>query len=153
VAAPFATADDVAARWRPLNTQEQAQADALCADASVLLRARFPGIDSQISGGQLDEAAVVMVAAGMVRRAMIGGGEGIQQQSETVGPYSTSQTYANPLGNVFLTAADLTVILGYIPAGGTHQYGNTTARLSPSVDDFESWYDGGVTVIPSNPGV
>lgn len=152
MAAPFATADDVAARWRPLTPAEQSQADALCADASVLLCARFPGIDSQVTTGQVDDAAVVMVVCGMVRRAMIGGSEGIQQQSETVGPYSQSQTYANPLGNVFLTAADLTAILGYIPAGGTHKYGNTTIRRSPTVDDFTDWYDGGVTGIPANPG-
>jgi hypothetical protein len=39
----------------------------------------------------------------MVKRAMIAPSDGITQQSEAMGPYSQSQSYANPLGNVFLT--------------------------------------------------
>lgn len=150
MAAPFAYSDDVAARWRPLSTAEQAIADVRCEDASVVIRARFPGIDSQVEGGTVDQAAVRMVCANMAIRAMVAPNDGVSQESETVGPFGRSQTYANPLRNVFLTAADITAILGYIPAGGTHSYTNTTRNVFPDLTDL---YDGGVTVIPSNPGV
>lgn len=126
MAAPFATADDVAARWRPLTAAETAVATVLCGDASNLLRARFPGIDGQVTSGAMDLDVLAAVVAGMVKRAMIAPSEGVSSESETTGPFSHSQTYANPLGNVFLTAADLVLILGYQPSGQTGQYANTT---------------------------
>ena len=127
MAAPFATADDVAARWRPLTADEDSVATTLCLDASNLLRARFPGIDAQI-GQQLDQDVVIAVVAGIVKRAMLGGGDGVASQSDSVGPYGQNRTFANPLGNVFLTQADITMIIGYRPAGQTVQYANTTCH-------------------------
>lgn len=128
MAAPFATSDDVAARWRPLSAAEQVVADTLCSDASNLIRARFPGIDDQVTSGAIDAEVLTQVVAGMVKRAMVAPSDGITSQSEGVGPYSRSQTYANPLGNVFLTQADLTLILGYRPAAQTVRYANTTSN-------------------------
>lgn len=124
---PFATADDVAARWRPLSSDEQDRADILAEDASALIRARFPGID-----GQVDATILTMVVAGMVKRAMIAPSDGVSQESEGLGPYTHSQTFTNPMGNVFLTAADLVLIQGYKPKGGTFAYGNTTTAVSPA---------------------
>lgn len=114
---PFATSDDVAARWRPLTSVEQEQADTLVGDASVLLRSRYGDIDARIASGDLDAGAALVVVAGMVRRAMVGAaaGDGVTQSSETVGPFSHSQSYANPMGNLFLTAADDLLIRGYRP--------------------------------------
>lgn len=123
---PFADATDVADRWRPLSDAEQQTADVLCGDASRLLLARFPGIDGQIVSGQVDAETVTQVVAGMVKRAMVAPADGITSQSETTGPYGHSQTYANPLGNVFLTQADITLILGYQPAAQSHTFANTT---------------------------
>jgi hypothetical protein len=131
MADPFATADDVAARWRPLTSAEEDQADVFAADASALIRARFPGID-----GQVDPAILTIVVAGMVKRAMIAPDDGVSQESETVGPYSRSQSFANPLRNVFLTAADLVLIEGYRPTGGTFGYGNTTTAVSESFQNI-----------------
>lgn len=127
---PFATSDDVANRWRPLTPAEATVADTLVLDASSLIRARFPGIDSQAASGQLDPNVLTMVCAGMVKRALIAPAEGVSQSSETVGPYSQSQTFANPMRNVFLTAADEILILGYIPRGSSHRYGNTTTKVA-----------------------
>lgn len=125
--ADFATAADVAARWRPLTSAETAVATVLCADASAVIRARFPGID-----GQVDAAILTMIVAGMVKRALIAPEDGVSQESETTGPYSHSQSFANPMRNVFLTAADLVLILGYKPQGGTFRYGNTTTQCGDS---------------------
>lgn len=114
---PFATADDVAARWRPLSSDEQDRADLLASDASALIRARYADVDARVASGDLDGQAVTIVVAGMVRRAMIGAaaGDGVTQSSETVGPFSHSQSYANPMGNLFLTATDDVLIRGYRP--------------------------------------
>jgi hypothetical protein len=133
---PFADSSDVAARWRPLTSAEIGQADVLCADASALIRARFPGIDSQVTSGQVDSGVLTMVVAGMVRRAMIAPAEGVSSQSETAGPFARSQTFANPLGNVFLTAADLTLILGYQPRASSHKFGNDTCRVENTGPGF-----------------
>src|SRR5690349_649850 len=126
----FATADDLAARWRPLTAQETTTAQALLFDASLLIRARFPGIDAQVTSGGVDPDVLVMVVTGMVKRAMIAPADGISQESQGMGPYTHSQSYANPLGNVFLTQADMTLILGYQPAGQTMQFANDTCRTS-----------------------
>lgn len=134
MADPFASSADVAARWRPLTTAETAVADVLAGDASTLIRARFPGIDGQVTSGGVDANILTMVVAGMVKRALIAPDDGVSQQSEGVGPFSHSRSYTNPMRNVFLTAADLTLILGYLPAGGTHHFGNDTIR--PSGDGY-----------------
>jgi hypothetical protein len=130
MAAPFATPGDVAARWRPLTAAELVIATALLGDASALLRSRFPGIDAQVANGNLDAAIPLLVVAGMVKRALIAPDEGVTSESESAGPYNHSQTFANPLRNVFLTAADLVLIQGYIPAGGSHRFANTTDKTS-----------------------
>ena len=128
----FATHEDVADRWRPLTAAEAVLADTLCWDASALLRARFPGIDASIAAGTPSADVVMMVCAGMVRRALIAPSDGVSQQSETAGPFSQSQSYSNPMRNVFLTAADETLILGYRPKAMSVGYSNTTTRVENS---------------------
>jgi hypothetical protein len=49
-----------------------------------------------------------------------------------MGPYSQSQTFANPMRNVFLTTADLVLILGYQPAGQSRGYANDTTQCENS---------------------
>lgn len=132
MADPFATADDVADRWRPLTSDEHNTASVLVRDASAVIRARFPGIDGQVTAGSVDADTLTMVVANMVKRALVAPDDGVSQESEGVGPYSHSQTFANPLRNVFLTAAELVLIQGYKPSGGTYAYGNTTTQTAGS---------------------
>lgn len=126
MAGPYATAADVAARWRLLNPDEQEIATTLAGDASALIRSRFPGIDAQVTSGAVDSTILTIVVAGMVKRAMIAPDDGLSQHSESAGPFSESRTYANPMRNVFLTQADLTLILGYQPAGQSMGFANDT---------------------------
>jgi hypothetical protein len=119
----LATLDDVSNRWRPLSDAETLKVETLLGDASALLRAEFPGIDTTIDSGGLDATIVASVVAQMVKRAMLAPSDGIQQESETAGPYSHSQQYANPMGNVFLTAAERTLILGRQPEAMSVQFG------------------------------
>lgn len=131
MADPFADAGDVAARWRPLTDAETVVASTLVVDASTLLRQRFPGIDDQVTSGAVDPNILTMVVAGMVKRALVAPDDGVSQESETVGPYSRSQSFANPMRNVFLTAADITLILGYQPGAVSKSYANDTINCSP----------------------
>ncbi len=122
MADPFATPDDVAARWRPLTPAEETVAETLVGDASRTLRARFPGIDASIAAGTVDAEAAKQVVAGMVKRALIAPQEGVDSTSETVGPFSYSQRYSNALRNLFLTAADELLIEGYRPRARSIRY-------------------------------
>lgn len=113
----FAEIGDVAARWRPLTPDEETVAWALLKDASALIRARFPGVESQV-----DSDVLVAVVAGMVKRALVAPNIGVSQESETAGPWSHSQSYANPMGNVFITTAERTLILGQRLKGMTVRF-------------------------------
>lgn len=105
---PFAISQDVANRWRPLTAEELSIVDTLILDASDIIRVRFPDVDARIVSGALAQSTVVRVVSGMVRRAMLNrDSEGITQGSETVGPFAHSQTFANPNGNLYLSADDI----------------------------------------------
>lgn len=110
MAAAFATATDLAARWRPLSTAEQAQAGVLLGDASAILRAECPDVDARTTAlpPTLDPDIPKMVACAMVKRAMIAGAdaEGVTAHQQTAGPFSQSLTYSNPMGNLYLTKAE-----------------------------------------------
>lgn len=130
--AAFATPDDVAARWRPLTDAETAVAATLVGDASTLIRQRFPGIDAQVTSGAVSADVLMIVVAGMVRRALIAPDDGVSQESATIGPHSATQTYANPMRNIFLTDADLTLILGYQQTAVSSRFSNTTDQCGPN---------------------
>lgn len=123
MADPFAVPDDVADRWRPLTSAESSTASALLQDASARIRSQYPGIDDQIASGAVDEDAVTAVATAMVIRAMISrGAAGASQVSEAAGPFSQSFSFANPNGNLYLTADDDALIRGYWPAARSIAY-------------------------------
>jgi hypothetical protein len=103
----FATADDVSARWRSFSDEESELADQLAKDASLRVQALYPTILLRIAAGTVQEEIVRIVVCGMVKRAMLSlGAEGITQLTESGGPYSESRTFANPSGNLYLTAED-----------------------------------------------
>jgi hypothetical protein len=107
----YATAMDVAERWRPLSSQEMDLADTLAMDASFRVRRRFPTLDARIAAGSIDIREVAAVVAGMVKRAMIAGGQdATTQQAETLGSLSLSRTYANPMGHLYLTDDDVATL-------------------------------------------
>lgn len=107
---PFAVASDLADRWRPLSTAEQAQATILLADASTILRAECPDVDERLAADPptLDSDLPVMIVCAMVKRAMIAAADaaGVGSVQQTAGPFSQSQTFTNPMGNLYLTKAE-----------------------------------------------
>lgn len=117
----YATPDDLAARWRPLTDQEVLTAGALLDDAALMLRAEYPGIDDNVTQGILDPGVLRAVSVAMVKRAMVRP-DGVTQSAETVGPYSASQSFANPTGNLYITAAEDRFIRGYRPGAMSVAY-------------------------------
>lgn len=107
---PYATTDDLEARWRPLTATERPRAATLLADAAVRIDAFAPMPEGDEQQAEIRK----IISCDMVKRAMQNGGEtaGVTQQSQTSGPFGTSTTYANPSGDLYLTAADKK-LLGY----------------------------------------
>lgn len=111
--APFATADDVEARWRTLSSAEITTADVLSTDASDMIRTRWSDVDDRIASGSLSADSLTRVVANMVKRAMIvGDREGLESRSQGAGPFSVSDKFANPNANLYFTAEDLRLLDG-----------------------------------------
>lgn len=119
----LADPEDVGDRWRPLLDSEYPKVVALLGDASALIRAEFPGIDDAIAAGDPSADVVAGVVANMVKRTLLQAEDGISSESESTGPFSHSRQFANPLGNLFLTAAERVLILGRRPKAMSVQYG------------------------------
>jgi hypothetical protein len=145
---PFATADDVVARWRALDTEERDRADILLADASAFIRAGCPGIDDRVAAGTLDPTVITAVVVGVVKRAMLaaGAGDGISHQQQTAGPYTQTFTFTNPTGSLYLTKADRRLLGCRGGAGHAFDIDPTPHRhgLPPDLDDCRPqwWIDG-----------
>jgi hypothetical protein len=113
MADPFATHTDVEARWRPLSDAEDAVADQLATDASDMIRERWPDIDQRVTSGAIAAETLTRIVAQMVKRAMLNGdSEGLESRAQAAGPFSVSDKFANPNGNLYLTTADITLLDG-----------------------------------------
>lgn len=103
----FATAEQLADRWRPLTEAETPRAEALLLDASQMI------LDEDTRGVLADLTAptqtLVSIACSMVIRAMASGvevGPPVTQGSWSAGSFSASNTYANPTGDLYLTKSE-----------------------------------------------
>lgn len=98
---PFATPDELAARWRPLFDGERETATTLLADASDLIMTQCPKWD------KANEATLRRIACQMVKRAMLAMDRaGVSQSTQTAGSFSESMSYSNPDGDLYLTSAE-----------------------------------------------
>lgn len=111
---PFATNDDLAARWRPLTDAEKARADVLIADASRMIRRLYPDVDSRIAAGELELADLTAIVCAMVKRVMLAPADldGVESRAQATGPHSVSDKFSNPLGNMYLTAEEKDILGG-----------------------------------------
>lgn len=98
----FAEVTDIETRWRALSPDEETRANVLIGDASAMLSSLVA-----IRPDDCHQAALLKtVCCNMVIRAMSATGSdmfGVSQSSITAGPYSQSQTYLNPSGDMYLT--------------------------------------------------
>lgn len=115
MADPLATTDDLEDLWRSLSDSETTVATALLRVASRVVRARYSDVDARILSESLDAQDVADVVALMVKRAMLSpAADGVEQQSQTAGPFGITNKYANVEGSVYMTAEER---LLFEPAG------------------------------------
>ncbi len=110
----YATVEDLQARMkRPLGPTEIDHAETLLAEASSEIDARFRvrgwSVESRLGAGLLTEDDLRAVVCRMVRRALLGDDsmEGVRTLQQVTGPFSDMVTYANPMGDLYLSKADL----------------------------------------------
>lgn len=106
----FATVADYVARCGP--AEDEGRVAALLEDASAYLRGayrRHTGRDYTADSNATFDENVKPVCVAMVARAVNAPGAmaGVTQQSQTAGPYSSSLTFANPTGDLYLGRSDL----------------------------------------------
>lgn len=110
MAESFATVEDLEKRWRPLTEDEKGTATALLEDASVQIRAEFTDVDERINATPplLDAAVPRMIVCAMVKRAMLAPVDQapVSAQQQSAGPFSQSNTFANPMGDLYLTSRE-----------------------------------------------
>lgn len=101
----YATVDDLEARWRQLDADEEERAGVLLDDASAML-------DALVTVDATDEAQAAllrMVSCNMVSRAMLASGSdvmGLSQVDYGMGPFQQTAHFANPSGDMYLTAQE-----------------------------------------------
>lgn len=101
----YATVDDLEARWRPLTEDEAAKAETLLDDAGVML-ASLVTVDE---GDERQLALLRVVSCSMVTRAMMASESetyGLSQVDYGMGPFSQAAHFANPSGDLYLTAQE-----------------------------------------------
>lgn len=103
----FASVDDLVARFRELDSDEQMHAEAKLEDATSMLAAEFARVGVVIDPeNELQAANLKAVCCSMVRRAMANNNVDLTQSSMTAGPYTEMFTYANPSGNMYISSEE-----------------------------------------------
>lgn len=112
----YATAEDLEARWHALEGDDATRAETLLGDAAAML-------DALVEVDPEDEAQqnlLKIVSCSMVIRAMLSAESdayGVSQLDYGMGPFSQAAHFANPNGDLYLTAQEkrlLGVGSGYI---------------------------------------
>lgn len=110
---PFAIVDDLEVRWRTIREDERPRVERLLADASQLIMDECPGA--------ADCAALTLerIVCGVVKRAMtprpVDGAESLQRGA---GPYQATVRWANPDGDIYLTASERRSLRGRAQRAG-----------------------------------
>lgn len=133
---PFATATDLAARWRTLTSAEETLATTLLGDASNLILSecsRANLVDDADTAEQTTRAATLKrIVCAMVKRAMIDGTDepSFAEMQQTAGPFGFRVKPANPTGDLYLTKAERRSL----PCG--HQVAFTIPMCADDEDDL-----------------
>lgn len=110
----YAEISDLEARWRPLTSEEEAVASVLLADATQMIRDRWPSIDADLAAGTRSIDTLIPIVCAMVKTAMQNpGNEGVESSTVQTGPFSDSRKYANPNGNLYLTGQMIQTLDGF----------------------------------------
>lgn len=101
---PFATVDDLAAAWLGYDRDKEGAARAALSFISAALRTMCDtaNIENDILKGVTCRVAIRMLKSG--------DGAGVSQESWTASPFGGSVSYANPTGDIYLTAFEKTLL-------------------------------------------
>lgn len=107
----YATVEDLEQRWRKIVDDERPRVEALLWDAAVEIDAIAPRPAEMTDA---DWATRKVVSCRMVKRAIQQEdvGSGVEQLSQTAGPFGIQTRFANPTGDLYLTKADRRLLLG-----------------------------------------
>lgn len=104
---PFATTDDIEARWHtPLTQEERRRAYAALDDTTAL-------ITDECTRAGIDIASIptatlrAITCAAVIRKLTTDDDHlGVTNSQQTAGGFSESFTYSNPMGDLYLTSAE-----------------------------------------------
>lgn len=90
------------------------------ARASRYVRAEVPSVDARIASGKLDADLVKDIVCEMVKSASASMAEGVGVASvqQAAGPYSKTTTFANPVGDLYLTKKQRRLLGGGLARAG-----------------------------------
>lgn len=101
----YATVEDLEARYGELSSELEGRATVLLDDAAAI-------IDAYVTVDATDEhclARLRLVSCAMVNRALHAAESdayGVSQSTMTAGPYTQNVSFANPSGDLYLTATE-----------------------------------------------
>lgn len=101
----YATVADLEDRYGELSTEQADRAEVLLDDAATMIDLTFGSEETDET--RLD--ARKMVSCSMVNRALAASESdayGVSNATYTMGPFSQSATFANPSGDLYLTAGE-----------------------------------------------
>lgn len=140
---PFATVEDIAILWRPLNDAETSRAEALLPVVSDTLRQeavnRGYDLDNMITDGKLMGSVIKSVTVDIVARALMTSttSEPMTQESQSALGYTWSGTYLVPGGGLFVKESELKRLglkrqkIGVIEWYGTSGNNDTDSHTKP----------------------
>ena len=120
---PFATVDELKARWPDFPPGADAHAEVLLEDASQFI------LDTVKSAGLAAPATRRRIVCAVVRRMMDVDEAGIESFSQSAGPFSQTVKPVNPNGDFYLTKAEKTAL----GAGAQQAFGVQIAGFCASV--------------------
>lgn len=104
----FATVDDLSKRWPSLSPGDHDRATTLLEDASLLIEAEYRRAGIVIDPeDEFSVSARKIVCCSIVKRVMASSVDGdYTQMSQTAGSFTEQFTFANPSGDMYLTARE-----------------------------------------------
>ena len=104
-----ATVADLIARWRPLSTQETANAEAYLVDAWEILLVEVPDLEDRLTEGLLSPNVAVSVLCAMVLRKL----QNLEGKSqESIDDYAFGRAGAVADGMLYATSAEIARLSG-----------------------------------------
>ena len=108
---PFATVEDYQARHTgTLSEQEGALVATRLVDATakVASELELAGVnwERRMASSEVFRSMLTQVTCAMVERAVASGLPGVKSRQQSAGPYSFTDTMANPMGDLYLLASE-----------------------------------------------